>query len=94
MISNAQMKILQTVQNKAIRWICHDNQCNIEEQQQRLKFEPIKNRIRRLAEGIWSKLEEINTDMLQDALEINYINHHNWFRSSYERTLRTDKNYM
>ena len=86
MISNAQMKILQTVQNKAIRWICHDNQCNIEEQQQRLKIEPIKDRIRRLAEGIWSKLEEINTEMLQDALEINYINHHNWFRSSYERT--------
>ena len=86
MISNAQMKKLQTVQNKAIRWICNDNRCNIEVQQQRLKIEPIKDRIRRLAEGIWSKLEEIDTEMLQDALEINYNNNHSWFRSSYART--------
>ena len=65
---------------------CNDNRCNIEVQQQRLKIEPIKDRIRRLAEGIWSKLEEIDTEMLQDALEINYNNNHGWFRSSYART--------
>ena len=87
MISNAQMKILQTVQNKAIRWICQNYRgCNIEEQEQRLKIEPIKDRIKRLAEGIWNKLEEIDTEMLQNTLEIDYNNHHSWFRSSYAST--------
>ena len=87
MISNAQIKIIQTVQNEAIRWICQQYRgCEIEEQQERLKIEPIKDRLRRLAEGIWSKIEEINSEMLQETMELNYDNHHNWFKSSYART--------
>lgn len=87
MASNAQMKKLQTVQNEAIRWICqHYRGCNIEEQQQLLKIEPIKDRMKRLAEGIWSKLEDIDTEMLQETLAMDYNNHHKWFLSSYART--------
>ena len=87
MIANTQMEILQTVQNKAVRWICQQYRgCNIEEEQERLKIEPIRDRMRRLAEGIWSKLEELDNVMLQDTLQLDYNNQHNWFKSSYART--------
>ena len=54
--SQSQIKRLQVVQNKAIRWITntyYPNICNINEQQGLLKIEPINDRINRLAQNIW-----------------------------------------
>ena len=87
MCSNNQMQQLQLVQNKAIRWI--DQQwCNIREKEEQYKIEPIKDRIRRLAEGVWYKLEELETTVLQETLAIDYQRPHGWFRSSYAATFQ------
>ena len=62
--SSSQIKRLQVVQNTAIRWITntyYPNTCNIENQQELLKIESIKDRIDRLAQGVWFKIETENS---------------------------------
>ena len=42
--------------------------------------------MKQLAEGIWSKLEETENEMIQETLQINNDVPHTWFPSSYDRT--------
>ena len=87
--SVTQIKILQVIQNDAIRWITNSYypvRCNIEEQQRVLKIEPIKERIDRLAQKVWFKIEEENSDFFKTTSDIAIINGHAWFKSSYAQT--------
>ena len=90
MCSNNQMYQLQKIQNKGIKWIANEYYptiCNLEEKTELFKIEPIKDRIRRLAEGIWSKLEELQTVTFQETLDMEFPQPHGWFHSSYNVTL-------
>ena len=87
--SVTQIKRLQVIQNDAIRWITYSYypvRCNIEEQQRVLKIEPIKERIDRLAQKVWFKIEEENSDFFKTTSDIAIINGHAWFKSSYAQT--------
>ena len=87
--SPSQIKRLQIVQNKAIRWITntyYPNICNIENEQELLKIEPIKDRINRLAQKIWFNIETENSPFFETTLNIPIVNGHAWFRSSYAQT--------
>lgn len=87
MCSDHQIYQLQKIQNKGIRWIAQQYiRCNIREKEEIFKIESIKDRIRRLAEGVWHKLEELETTVLQETLALNYQRPHGWFRSSYNQT--------
>ena len=93
MCSDNQMYELQKVQNKGIRWIANEYYpiiCNLEEKTNTYKIEPIKERIRRLAEGIWSKLEDLQTATFQETLDLEFLQPHGWFPSSYGRTFMDD----
>ena len=84
-----QIKRLQIIQNKAIRWITnlyYPNICNIDNQQEILKIEPIKYRINRLAQNVWHKIEEENSEFFEATLNIPIIHGHAWFKSSYVQT--------
>ena len=87
--SNTQIKKLQVIQNKAVRWIANEHWptiCPIEQRQQEFKIEPINERIRRLAEGAWYKIHEENSSFHRINLNIQMLNPHNWFPSSYLKT--------
>ncbi|CAL4235809.1 unnamed protein product, partial [Meganyctiphanes norvegica] len=87
--SNTQIKKLQIIQNKAIRWIMNEHWpiiCPITLRQQQLKIEPIDIRMKRLAEGVWNQVHEENQAFHQESLQIQMINTHPWFQSSYDRT--------
>ena len=87
--SQSQIKRLQVVQNKAIRWITntyYPNICNIDEQQGLLKIEPINDRINRLAQNIWYKVETENSPFFEITKNIPIIFGHAWFKSSYAAT--------
>lgn len=87
--SSSQMKRLQVVQNKAIRWITntyYPNICDIENQQELLKIEPIKHRMNRLAQNVWFKIETENSAFFETTLNIPIVNGHAWFKSSYAQT--------
>ena len=87
--SPSQIKRLQVVQNKAIRWVTntyYPNICNIEDQQVLLKIEPIKDRMDRLAHKVWFKIEMENSYFFETTLNIPIINGHAWFKSSYAQT--------
>ena len=87
--SHNQIKRLQVVQNKAIRWITntyYPNTCNIDEQQHLLKIEPINERINRLAQNIWYKAEIENSPFFEITKNIPIQFGHSWFKSSYAAT--------
>ena len=87
--SNSQIKRLQVVQNKALRWITNSyypNICNIDEQQILLKIEPIHDRINRLAQRTWYKAETENSPFFETTVSIPIIHGHAWFKSSYAAT--------
>ena len=87
--SPSQIKRLQVIQNDAIRWITNSyypNTCNIEQQQRILKIESIKERIDRLAQRVWFKIEEENSEFFKVTSDISIINGHAWFKSSYDQT--------
>ena len=87
--SDTQFKKIQTIQNKAIRWITNEKWpiiCPINRRQEQLKLEPIKDRIKRLAEGIWNRIYEENAEFHQQNLQIQMNNPHTWYPSSYLRT--------
>ena len=87
--SQSQIKRLQVVQNKAIRWITntyYPNICNIEEQQRLLKIEPMCDRINRLAQKTWCKIETENSSFFEITRNIPIIFGHAWFKSSYAAT--------
>ena len=87
--SPTQIKRLQVIQNDAIRWITNSyypNRCNIFEQQRILKIEPIKERIDRLAQKVWFNIETENSEFFKTTSDIQIINGHTWFKSSYAQT--------
>ena len=87
--SQNQIKRLQVVQNKAIRWITklyYPNRCNIDQQQEILKIEPIKERINRLSQKVWFKIETENSEFFNTTLNIPIVNGHAWFKSSYAQS--------
>ena len=87
--SHSQIKRLQVVQNSAIRWITntyYPGVCNIEEQQNILKIEPISERISRLADNIWYKIETENSPFFEITKNIPIEFGHAWFKSSYATT--------
>ena len=87
--SVTQIKKLQTSQNKAIRWIANEYwpiNCPITQRQREFKIEPIGERVKRLAEGVWSKIFDENDEFFQNTISINMGNPHKWFPSSYLRT--------
>lgn len=87
--SQSQRNRLQVVQNKAIRWISntyYPNICNIDEQQQLLKIEPICDRIGRLAQKTWYKVETEDSPFFEITKNIPIIFGHSWFMSSYAAT--------
>ena len=84
--SKAQMNRLQTRQNEVIRWICNERyplRCPIDLRHQQLKLEYISDRIRRMAENIWSNLEEETSDFFNKTITINITQPHNHYPSSY-----------
>ena len=50
-----------------------------------MKLEYMRDRIRRMAEGIWSKLEEENDEFFQETIEINMREPHGSYPSSYKK---------
>ena len=87
--SKSQLKRLQVIQNKAIRWITNTHYpliCDIDEQQNLLKIEPISERIFRLAHNIWYKIENENSPFFEITKNIQIILGHAWFKSSYAAT--------
>ena len=87
--SKTQQKRLQTVQNEAVRWICNEKwpiKCPIDRRHGEMKLEYMRDRIRRMAEGIWSKLEEENDEFFQETIEINMREPHGSYPSSYKKT--------
>ena len=87
--SKSQMKRLQVIQNKGIRWITnryYPNICNIDEQQALLKIEPISQRINKLAQNIWYKIETENSPFFLVTKNIPVVYGHAWFKSSYAAT--------
>ena len=87
--SRTQMIKLQRIQNDAIRWICNERWpiiCPTDVRHEELKIERIDDRIKRLAEGVWHKLEEEDSAFHTETLEIQTPHPHNWFPSSYDAT--------
>ena len=87
--SPSQIKRLQIIQNKAIRWITNSyypNICNIDIQQEILKIEPIQIQINILAQNVWFKIETENAEFIKETLNITIIHGHAWFKSSYAQT--------
>ena len=87
--SKTQIMKLQRIQNDAIRWICNERwpiRCPIETRHQELKIEKMRDRIQRLAEGVWYKLDEEGDTFHTETLQIQTPHPHNWFPSSYDAT--------
>ena len=88
-LSRAQMHELQIAQNEGIRWIFNDRypvMRPLTVRHEQAKLEYIAERIKRLAEGIWFKLTEENSEFTRETLSIPTPTEHTWFRSSYNRT--------
>ena len=51
-----------------------------------MKLEYLEDRIKRMAEGIWSKLEEENSEFFRETIEINMREPHGCYPSSYKKT--------
>ena len=87
--SKTQIKKLQTVQNKAIKWIMNEywpTRCPLPQRHNDLKLEYLSERVKRLAEGVWNKVLDENSHFIQETFNMPTINSHSWFPSSYEAT--------
>ena len=86
-LSNNKLYDLQVVQNDAIRWICNEHwptRCPLQQRHADLKLEYLRDRIKRLSEGVWVKINEENSQFWRDTLAIPTHTPHNWFPSAYE----------
>ena len=86
-LSDNQLYQLQIRQNDAIRWICNEHwptRCPLPQRHADLKLEYLKDRIKRLSEGVWVKINEENSQFWRDTLAIPTHTPHNWFPSAYE----------
>ena len=88
--SKTQIKKLQVIQNKAIRWITNEHWpiiCPIALRQEQLRIEPLDQRLQRLADGVWKQVLEENEEFHRSSMLIQMINPHPWFPSSRGRAL-------
>ena len=88
-LSKTQLQRLQVIQNNGVRWICNDRwpvQRPLTERHQELRLEYISDRIKRMAETIWSRLEDENNIFFQETKRIQMRAPHNNYPSSYNRT--------
>ena len=86
--SKTQMENLQRIQNRAIRWIANERwpiRCPIAERQREFKIEPIGERIKRLALKTWDKIHDENSVFHRININIQMLNPHSWYPSSYLR---------
>ena len=87
--SSTQIRRLQVIQNNAIRWIMNEKRpliCPLEIRHAELKLEYIDFRLKRLAESVWHKIEEENSDFHRESMTMQMPVSHNWFPSSYLKT--------
>lgn len=87
--SKTQQHRLQVIQNNGVRWICNDRwpvQRPLEERHHELRLEYIIDRIKRMAETIWSKLEDENDEFFQETKLIQMRDPHSHYPSSYDQT--------
>ena len=87
--SQSQRNCLQLIQNKAVRWITnlyYPNICNINVQQGIHKIESLNDRMNRLAQNVWYKIETENSPFFEETMKIPIIHGHSWFKSSYAQT--------
>ena len=87
-LSKTQTEILQKVQNRGIRWICNESMrnCRLTQRHHDLKLEYIEDRLKRLAEGYWYKIEEEDSEFWRETLQIPIHIPHSWFPSAYNHT--------
>ena len=89
-LSKTQLKRLQAVQHRAIIWMFNERwpiRCPLAQRHVDAKIETIPDRLKRLAEGVWLKINDENSDFFRQTLLIPTDRPHTWFPSSYERTL-------
>ena len=87
--SKTQIYKLQKVQNNAVRWIHNEKwpiRCPLKRRHREMKLEYISDRIKRMAEGIWAKLEEENDEFLLETIDIRMLAPHGGYPSSYNKT--------
>ena len=86
-LSKTQTEILQKVQNRAIRWICNESMrnCRLTQRHHDLKLEYIEDRLKRLAEGYWYKIEEEDSEFWRETLQKPIPVPHAWFPSAYNQ---------
>ena len=87
--SDHQIERLQKIQNRAVRWICNERWpiiCPLIQRHEELKLEFINERIKRMAEGIWSKIHDENSAFHQNTIDIQMIMPHKSYPSSYDKT--------
>ena len=87
-LSRTQLLILQRVQNKAIRWICNERKrdCPLTQRHWDLNLENLDDRLKRLAEGVWHKIIEENTEFWRETMQTPTLIPHAWFPSAYNHT--------
>ena len=86
-LSNNKLHQLQIVQNDAVRWIGNEHwptRCPLPQRHADYKLEYLKDRIKRLSEGVWFKINDENSQFWRDTLAIPTHIPHNWFPSAYE----------
>ena len=85
--SNNQIERLKKIQKSGIRWISNiewTSRTNLETRREILRIEDIMERLKRLAQDIWKKIEEENGDFFIETDSMNMIRQHARFSSSYE----------
>ena len=86
--SKTQIKRLQIIQNDAVRWICNEHWpilCPLEQRHLELKIEYIEDRVKRMTESLWSKLDDEDNIFHQETLNIHMNMPHKSYPSSYNR---------
>lgn len=81
--SNSNIKKIQGFQNRFLRKLANQNidtiNLNIEEIHRKFKFEATNERLFRLADKAWNKIEEINPELVERSNE-NILNDHFWWK--------------
>ena len=86
-LAKSRINKLQKVQDRAVRWIYNEPRgCPLDLRHAQLKLESLEERIKRMAENIWSKIEDEDGDFFRDTIAIDMIDPHNRYPSSYEAT--------
>ena len=88
-ISKNKLNHLQIIQNKATLWICNEYYPNRRSNVRihaDLKLETLDDRFKRLAEGIYHKIIEEDSEFWRETMNIDMALPHKWFPSAYNHT--------